>query len=158
MNSRRDPVDLAATAAINIAAGNGGQVTGASVAEGLKILRMNPGSDIYEATTGATYENTRARIVELLEDSGRDAMIGPKLRESRPTNRPLKAGDRIRLAFPISSGGVAYPEGSKGQIERPSDPSSASVRALTARDEHPVKFDRDDEGLVAVSSGYLIHE
>lgn len=158
MNSTRDPIELAATAIIDLAAGNGSEVTGASVAEGLTILRLEPGSDMYKATLGANYENTRAKIVELLESSGRSAMIGTKLREHRPNDRPLQPNDRVRLAFEISSGGVVYLEGSTGMIVQPSDPFSAQSKTLAASDQHPVKFDRDASGLVAVASPYLIHE
>jgi hypothetical protein len=158
MSIAQDPVGLAANLIINVAASNGGKVTGASVAEGLAFCRLQPGSEIYEATLEANYENTRAKIVDLLESSGRVAMIGAKLRESRLTHPPLRAGDRIRLAFAVTSDGDEYPEGATGVIVHSSDPYSAQAMALSASDKHPIKFDRDADGLIAVTSGYLVHE
>jgi hypothetical protein len=157
MGAIQDPIELAATAIINMSASKGHEVTGESIAEGLAICRMKPGSDIYQATVGANFENTRAKIVELLESSGRSSMIGAGLRQPR-SSRPLEAGDRVRLEFQITSQGVVYPAGSAGVIVSPSDPYSAQVRALVDRDQHPVKFDSDEEGLVAVNSGYLVHD
>jgi hypothetical protein len=155
MGDITDPTEFVAAIIINTSANKGHEVTGESIAEGLAICHRAPGSDIYQASLGANFENTRAKIVELLESSGRSAIIGAKLREPR-SNRPLQALDRIRLEFAISSEGIAYPAGETGVIVKPSDPYSPQIRALADRDQHPVKFDRDDQGIVAVDSAYLV--
>jgi hypothetical protein len=153
----RDPIDFAATIIIDLSADKGHEVTGESIAEGLAICHLEPGSQMYQAMWGANFENTRAKIVELLESSGRSAMIGAKLREPR-SNRPLQAGDRIRLEFAIRSKGVVFPEGATGVILNLSDPYSAQVKELADRDQHPVMFDRDADRAVAVDSGYLVRD
>jgi hypothetical protein len=79
----RDPIDFAATIIIDAAADKGQEVTGESIAEALAICHLEPGSQMYQATWGAKFENTRAEIIELLESSGRSAMIGA----ARATNR-----------------------------------------------------------------------